>query len=178
MIKAIETKHNGYKFRSRLEARWAVFFDEVGIKYEYEKEGFQLSKDIFYLPDFYLPQYDCWFEVKPFYGDGDEKASLLSQEHRPVIVASGNIGEENLVVYCSDLTDSGGGYQKFDIGIEWFGRELPVFIRTKADGTDRTICDFEWKEIPWVEKGIYMGITGALENAYEVARSKRFEFNS
>jgi len=39
-IKAIETVYNGYKFRSRLEARWAVFFDALGIEYEYEKEGF------------------------------------------------------------------------------------------------------------------------------------------
>lgn len=42
-IKAIETLYNGYKFRSRLEARWAVFFDAVGSKWEYEKEGFDLN---------------------------------------------------------------------------------------------------------------------------------------
>ena len=39
-IKAIETYYKGYRFRSRLEARWAVFFDAAGIKYEYEPEGF------------------------------------------------------------------------------------------------------------------------------------------
>ena len=42
MIQAIETRYNGYRFRSRLEARWAVFFDEMGIEYEYEIEGFDL----------------------------------------------------------------------------------------------------------------------------------------
>jgi hypothetical protein len=42
-IKAKETHYNGYRFRSRLEARWAVFFDALDIKYEYEKEGFDLS---------------------------------------------------------------------------------------------------------------------------------------
>ena len=41
-IKAIPTKYNGYTFRSRQEARWAVFFDHLGIEYEYEKEGFDL----------------------------------------------------------------------------------------------------------------------------------------
>ena len=30
-IKAIETYYKGYRFRSRLEARWAVFFDAAGI---------------------------------------------------------------------------------------------------------------------------------------------------
>lgn len=33
-IKAIETYYKGYMFRSRLEARWAVFFDASGIKWE------------------------------------------------------------------------------------------------------------------------------------------------
>jgi hypothetical protein len=38
-IAAIQTHYNGYHFRSRLEARWAVFFDECGIRYQYEPEG-------------------------------------------------------------------------------------------------------------------------------------------
>ena len=54
-MKAIDTIYNGYKFRSRLEARWAVFFDAAGIKYEYEPEGFDLGGGCLYLPDFYLP---------------------------------------------------------------------------------------------------------------------------
>ena len=51
-IKAIETYYKGYRFRSRLEARWAVFFDAAGIKYEYEPEGFDLGGGLYYLPDF------------------------------------------------------------------------------------------------------------------------------
>jgi hypothetical protein len=53
-IAAIETEHNGVLFRSRLEARWAVFFDALGIKYCYEREGYSLPSGN-YLPDFYLP---------------------------------------------------------------------------------------------------------------------------
>lgn len=66
-IKPIETEYNGYRFRSRLEARWAVFFDAAGVKYEYEPEGFEVTfgKTYRYLPDFYLPEYDVWVEVKP-----------------------------------------------------------------------------------------------------------------
>ena len=63
-IKAIETHYNGYKFRSRLEARWAVFFDEAGIEYQYEPEGFTNGEDC-YLPDFYLPEHNTYVEVKP-----------------------------------------------------------------------------------------------------------------
>lgn len=52
-IKPIETYYNGYRFRSRLEARWAVFFDALGVKYEYEPEGFQRN-GAYYLPDFLI----------------------------------------------------------------------------------------------------------------------------
>lgn len=65
MIKAIETVYNGYRFRSRLEARWAVFFDTLGIEYRYEQEGFDLGAVGWYLPDFWLPRYNMWIEVKP-----------------------------------------------------------------------------------------------------------------
>lgn len=62
-IKAIETRYKGYRFRSRLEARWAVFFDALGVKYKYEEYGFE--KDGYsWLPDFYLPQFGTWVEVK------------------------------------------------------------------------------------------------------------------
>lgn len=67
-IKAIDTKYKGYLFRSRLEARWAVFFDALGIPWEYEKEGFEkdigIGDKIRYLPDFYLPGTETWVEVK------------------------------------------------------------------------------------------------------------------
>lgn len=39
-IKSKETYYDGYRFRSRLEARWAVFFNNIGLEYEYEVEGF------------------------------------------------------------------------------------------------------------------------------------------
>ena len=51
-IKAIETEYNGHRFRSRLEARWAVFFDALGVEYVYEPEGFTLPSGQEYLPDF------------------------------------------------------------------------------------------------------------------------------
>ena len=44
MNKAIETIYNGFRFRSRLEARWAVFFDNLSVKYRYEPEGFDLCQ--------------------------------------------------------------------------------------------------------------------------------------
>lgn len=68
-MKAIETVYKGYKFRSRLEARWAVFFDSLGIKYEYEAQGYECeigsNEHLFrYLPDFYLVDQNIFVEVK------------------------------------------------------------------------------------------------------------------
>lgn len=62
----IETRYKGYRFRSRLEARWAVFFDALGLKWEYEPEGFQTSAG-WYLPDFRITKgaEQFYLEVKP-----------------------------------------------------------------------------------------------------------------
>lgn len=65
MVKAIETVYKGCRFRSRLEARWAVFFDSLGIRWEFEKEGFDLGEAGWYLPDFWLPDLNIWCEIKP-----------------------------------------------------------------------------------------------------------------
>jgi hypothetical protein len=42
-----------------------VFFDAAGIEYAYEPEGFVVEGGRWYLPDFYLPQFQCYAEVKP-----------------------------------------------------------------------------------------------------------------
>lgn len=69
-IKAIETKYAGCRFRSRLEARWAVFFDELGLQWEFEPEGFELGNGLKYLPDFLVrfqsgDRDGFYFEIKP-----------------------------------------------------------------------------------------------------------------
>lgn len=71
MVRAIETRYAGYHFRSRLEARWAVFFDALDVEWEYEPEGYSLPSG-YYLPDFFLPNVSggLWFEVKPYRGYG------------------------------------------------------------------------------------------------------------
>ena len=81
-IKAIQTAYKGYHFRSRLEARYAVFFDALGIKWLYENEGFELPCGGRYLPDFEISAngFDCFIEIKPTKPNKDEinKAKLLA----------------------------------------------------------------------------------------------------
>jgi hypothetical protein len=78
-FKAIETLYSGCRFRSRLEARWATFFNTLGIPWEYEKEGYEIE-GIRYLPDFWLPEQDCFIEIKGQEPTEEErmKARLLS----------------------------------------------------------------------------------------------------
>lgn len=53
-LKIKDTYYKGIRFRSRLEAKWAVFFDACGVEWEYEPEGYDLGDGISYLPDFKL----------------------------------------------------------------------------------------------------------------------------
>lgn len=63
--KSIPTRHAGILFRSRLEARWAVFFDHLSLKWEYETQGFTVDGEP-YLPDFLVfgALGNIWAEVK------------------------------------------------------------------------------------------------------------------
>lgn len=63
-IEPIPTVYKDVTFRSRLEARWAVFFTTLGIKWAYEPKAFSLLNGG-YVPDFHLPYLLTWIEVKP-----------------------------------------------------------------------------------------------------------------
>jgi len=86
-MEALNTEFRGHYFRSRTEARWAVFFSEVDEEYLYEPQGFDLD-GFEYLPDFWLPDLEIWVEIKP----NDEyslrelrKAQLLSEKSRNMV---------------------------------------------------------------------------------------------
>lgn len=82
-LKAIDTEYRGRLFRSRTEARWAVFFDEVGLAWEYEPEGFELPSGARFLPDFKLMRKHgghCWVEVKARHTKAEPKFAEF-QEH-------------------------------------------------------------------------------------------------
>jgi hypothetical protein len=63
----IDTLYRGYRFRSRLEARWAVFLDALGWAWAYEVEGYTLPSGR-YLPDFLVRPAGTqpfFLEIKP-----------------------------------------------------------------------------------------------------------------
>lgn len=106
MIKAIETEYAGCRFRSRLEARWAVFFDALGVEWEHEPEGFETDAGR-YLPDFRIwiqhppvskvmitvgkndHSWPLWFEVKPPDFTHDIRHQAFVESGEWLVVAAG-----------------------------------------------------------------------------------------
>lgn len=59
----IPTTYRGVTYRSRVEARWAVFFEAMGWPAVYEQQGLDLD-GVWYLPDFWLPNFR-WIMMAP-----------------------------------------------------------------------------------------------------------------
>tara|TARA_R110000796_G_scaffold192324_1_gene309017 strand:+ start:3347 stop:3784 length:438 start_codon:yes stop_codon:yes gene_type:complete len=96
MIKPIETEFDGHRFRSRLEARWAVFFKEMDWDYSYELEGYRFEykgEILNYLPDFYVEEINAFIEVKgPLINEIDTMKVLgLSKDAGKRVYVFGNI---------------------------------------------------------------------------------------
>lgn len=79
VIKAIPTTYKKTKFRSKLEAHWAEWFDQYEIIWSYEIQGFNLEDGTWYLPDFYLPEIDTIVEVKGMIENIDKTYKLYKK---------------------------------------------------------------------------------------------------
>jgi len=158
MIKAIETRYKGYLFRSRLEARWAVFFDTLGIKWEYEQEGFELSGGTRYLPDFYLPTFagGIYAEVKPE-GDDFEKARKFAKESKQG------------VWLCAGVPDF-FAYEIAPIGY----RGIPNFDQAKGENRMFSCPGFEEEDGSISKENRENYLDDDYREAIEAARGARF----
>lgn len=172
-MKAIQTHYKGYKFRSRTEARWAVFFDSIGVDWEYEPEGFVLSDGSRYLPDFKVTYFDqgdrnlprtYWFEVK---GDlqsitDKELMKVFLFEHDLVLL----VGVPSEKGYVSNKTWEDESFSEF---------KNRVFSSSKYD-----LVIFPWscKKRPWLDfPDMVTNYPKMFELSKHVAkaRSARFE---
>ena len=129
----LQTTYNGVKYRSRTEARWAVFFESMGVKFIYEPEGYNLD-GVMYLVDFFVPDWNAYFEVKNsnrLSDDEIDKAKRLSaasgiwlvivngtpSAHEAALILRGGKlyqGEIMTCRRCENITVSNGlgGYQE------------------------------------------------------------------
>ena len=187
-IKAIETLYNGYRFRSRLEARWAVFFNTAGIKYQYEPEGFDLGNGVYYLPDFWLPELKMWVEVKgekPSEEDQQKCATLAEQSGNRVLI----VGQIPQIGYGNQIEN-----EEFYFGCmqEIFGDEngnksvvwdRPYFF-CQCTFCSEMGCEFDGRSVrinccnennESKANKLYNATTPLLVNAYKKAKQSRFE---
>jgi endogenous inhibitor of DNA gyrase (YacG/DUF329 family) len=72
--------YNGLQFRSKGETRFAEWCDVLGLKWEYEPKVFKLSC-CSYIPDFYLPKFDKWVEIKCDVNDKEHKTNEFMLDH-------------------------------------------------------------------------------------------------
>jgi hypothetical protein len=149
-IQNIPTKYNGVNFRSRLEARWAVFFDTLGIQYFYEYEGFQLPSG-WYLPDFWLPEFKKWIEIKPKQRWEDRQQWRIDmQKIKELAIVTGYtsiIQHGGLVAPRSNVDDS-----------LWVSTSI-AFADGRSDTENIVYTDYWWGECPKCQK-IYFGTGG------------------
>jgi hypothetical protein len=189
-MKAIETRYAGCRFRSRLEARWAVFFTRSGIAWQYEPQGFLIAGRP-YLPDFLLTDCGTWVEVKGAESELDHGLMLAAAEHLPDMGCKKESGPRLLILGPVPEPPASG-----DLG--WIGLD-PIAGSFEGDD-DLIICDRWWgfgrysKNLrPWVlvntsrctpaddDEGDWL--VPALDSdepegsaaAYTAARSARFE---
>lgn len=173
-IKPIETVYKGYRFRSRLEARWAVYLDNMNIKWEYEPEGFEFKNGERYLPDFlifnHLGAPVQWLEIKGIPTDlkYESKLQYLAQEtNMSVYVLYGPPGDVKVKRFFPD----GGGKPADMSGIAtWWILPVTTEQYKEIKNTPRDISNRQFFRLPWVNK-----ISKKEDLAINKARQARFE---
>ena len=185
-IRPIETLYRGYRFRSRLEARWAVFFDALNLKWLYEPEGFETPSGR-YLPDFHVDKYG-WFEVKPrrLTENEREKAFAVSSHTHEPVYRIGQLPEaygSYCIWDCDLLQGSGMPAEKLDP----ITAEILTFTGCKTFA-DALQADMEYYRNKYGKPHPRHFKNGAMAShpaspfsgddaaASDIARSARFEF--
>ena len=78
-------RYNQIHFHSSWEANFAKWCDCSGIKWQYEPKAFELNinnKLTTYTPDFYLPEFDLWIEIKGYwYQDAKQKFDIWKLQY-------------------------------------------------------------------------------------------------
>lgn len=170
--KGINTPYHDCLFRSRTEARWAVFFDAIGIQWQYEPEGFDLGPAGLYLPDFRLPACNVWVEIKseePSPAELSKCLALLNRTDADVWLIYGQprMGQHRIARFDADLSGEWLHYDEFSECRKCDG--LWIASDNGAHGFGPHTCGDNWK---WPAVG------ARVTAAYKRAGNARFEFGA
>lgn len=187
-LKAIETEYKGYRFRSRLEARWAVFFDVCHVRWEYEPEGYVLPNGQYYLPDFLLHGVegraagDLYVEVKGKMTEFDAE-KIYSFSGRDIAKK----GIENPILVVAGIPEGNSIDEIEDFCQEWGYSGFPEFEHGPFPFNFETIDGDYFVAHPGINRNGRFQLFGddnsytwerndtATERAFRVARRARFE---
>lgn len=177
VIKAIETNYAGYRFRSRLEARWAVMLDISGLRWKYELEGLRVPTPIGrinYLPDFWLPDAKQWAEVK----------GHLEPEQIPRVAALaaglGECGKGHDTVFLGDVPRQGSC--RWPVQLHYHGGYLWAVGWEPRPGCPMDRPHLKVPPVPSEEtaelliEGFYSGVPDWAVPGLMRARAARFEW--
>ena len=187
-IAPLETRYAGYRFRSRIEARWAVFFTRLGLDWVYEPQGFHVGRrQLVYLPDFYLPSQGLYVEVKPAFADKVDPEGVQRWEaFAGEVVTSWD--RDRTAMFCGQIPDAD---KVVPSGPPWSGRWYDDGIYIVGD------CNYSWCACPSgkhfdiqfearggrilcgcervMDDRYHTGDDRRILNAYAAARGARFE---
>jgi hypothetical protein len=193
-IKPIETHYAGCRFRSRLEARWAVFFDAYGVEWVYEPQGYE-TRTGRYLPDFWLPAVSCWVDVK---GQLDDAAwgrlcgAIWDLPAEPADLTAKAVRATPILLILGDIPHPEDAARAIHTSLRWgIGQDLqprtlaqlctfvhpdyimPIVWPTVANGWSGA-DDLEYIRNP--RSNGHVVARPALADAFDRARRARFEF--
>ncbi len=191
-IKAIETRYAGCRFRSRLEARWAVFFDSLGTPWEYEPQGVYGDDGTPYLPDFWLPEMHLWAEVK---GSVDHASISKVMHALPSLRQYNSHQVERVLVVLGPVPCPGRAWTHtrldmlgdrvlwqaaFFHGPDWYMEAYGAPVTMPVDSYDtRDNPEVEKECCAWLVEASpaeRLTVDPTVDAAYTAARSARFEF--
>jgi len=197
VIQALPTMRNGWHFRSRLEARWALLMDALGVPWVYEPYTFDIhygsqaltagtlnlpgvkARRCYYTPDFWLPGRGVWVEIKGAYPTVMEvtKARGLAQVTRaPVYIFYGSMGKPFVNRICSGvkaigfLHTEGNGLEQLE-PLAWVECPLCHALNITLRGQPSCSCGGESADYA---SGRYSLYFSRLERAYVAAQSFHF----
>lgn len=180
-MKAKKTFYKNFYFRSKLEAKWAVFFNLCGIEWDYEPEAFTDKSGVQYTPDFYLPNVTLrgqskgvYLEIKPYDYETNERYQRIIYEA---------MDGKSLILLCGDPVRAIIDIDKYDPIITNKNEQISPFWDNEMVFMLCSDCGkskFEFNEGNYYYCNICGGrISRELthENAIK-ARNFRFEFYS
>lgn len=151
-VKAIATTYRQYEFRSRLEAKWAAFFDLCKWPWSYEPVDYNG-----WIPDFAIGEHPVLVEVKPFFREEE------FTEAKAKVMASGFKGSVLLLgsdpAWIANTVESYGsapvfGWHFFHVGCRdgeciWSSEDLHFGITEGNDKPGLCAMDGAWRNQIW-----------------------------